>query len=316
MQGRRLAASDNWRELAKDFRALAAERDYTFLWAVRTAVDRDGIEWKIDGNYSFQNRFRALAARAARELSPSAVDLLESWLEALRIENPHVLHREELPSPLRWPEGEIKRTSERFSYLCEASSDFCSTLEANAIENEQAERFAEQWQSDRKNWSPLRQQWEAFKEIRLLETGPREKIPEAFIRTVPSQQYGVKPEDVTPRQIQSEILSLLPDYHAVEIVPASQPLATTEAASEPSANVPAAPAQETTKAQTIREQINRLRDECHWTAEELSEKVKMSTRSVQRHLAGDSIPYGRHLRTYEAVFAKELKRTVHISKMS
>jgi hypothetical protein len=133
-----LTASDNWRELAKDFRSLAAERDYESLWAVRTLLDNGGIMWELDGTHSFESRFSALAARSARELNPSAIDLVETWLEALRIENPHALDWE---SPLEWPEGKIKRTSERYSFLCEASSDFCSALEARAIEQEQRARL-------------------------------------------------------------------------------------------------------------------------------------------------------------------------------
>jgi hypothetical protein len=73
---------------------------------------------------------------------------------------------------------------------------------------------------------------------------------------------------------------------------------------------PAAP-----KLGTIAEQINRLREECHLTAEELAEEVELDSRTVQRHLAGETTPYPRHLRVYERVFFKLLNRQVVIRKM-
>jgi hypothetical protein len=66
---------------------------------------------------------------------------------------------------------------------------------------------------------------------------------------------------------------------------------------------------------TIAAQINRLRNECHLTAEELAEEVELDSRTVQRHLAGETTPYARHLRIYERVFSKILNRQVVISKM-
>jgi hypothetical protein len=69
------------------------------------------------------------------------------------------------------------------------------------------------------------------------------------------------------------------------------------------------------KSEAIGAQINRLRDECHLTEEELAEKVDIDIRSVQRHLANEVKPYARHLRTYEMVFSKLLNRKVVIRKM-
>lgn len=78
------------------------------------------------------------------------------------------------------------------------------------------------------------------------------------------------------------------------------------------------PAEEPTKpkTETIGEQINRLREECRLTVEELAERIGIEPRSVQRHEAGTSTPYARHLRTYEKEFSKLLNRQIVISKLS
>jgi len=69
------------------------------------------------------------------------------------------------------------------------------------------------------------------------------------------------------------------------------------------------------KHETVGEQINRLRNECNLTIEQLAEKIKVNARSVERHLAGDSVPYARNISAYERVFSKLLNRQVVIKKM-
>lgn len=69
-------------------------------------------------------------------------------------------------------------------------------------------------------------------------------------------------------------------------------------------------------ADSVGSQLNRLKDECHLTAEELAEKIDIDPRSVQRHLAGTSVPHARHLRAYEKEFSKLLNRKVVVNKTS
>jgi hypothetical protein len=69
------------------------------------------------------------------------------------------------------------------------------------------------------------------------------------------------------------------------------------------------------QADSVGAQINRLREECHLTEEELAEKIEMDIRSVQRHLTNETTPYARHLRVYERMFSNLLKRQVVIRKM-
>ena len=69
------------------------------------------------------------------------------------------------------------------------------------------------------------------------------------------------------------------------------------------------------KQETIGEQIKRLREECHWTAEELASKMNLDERTVRRHEGDEVNPYPRTLRGYERVFSKQLDRKIVISKM-
>jgi hypothetical protein len=69
------------------------------------------------------------------------------------------------------------------------------------------------------------------------------------------------------------------------------------------------------KSESIGKQINRLREECHLTEEELAEKIEMDIRSVQRHLANETTSYARHLRVYERMFSNLLRRQVVIRQM-
>jgi hypothetical protein len=84
----------------------------------------------------------------------------------------------------------------------------------------------------------------------------------------------------------------------------------------PKATQPTIPSLSLQKPETIGSQINRLRDECRLSVEELAEQVKLETRSVQRHIADVHIPHNRHLRAYERTFSKLLNRQVVISKTS
>jgi hypothetical protein len=92
-----------------------------------------------------------------------------------------------------------------------------------------------------------------------------------------------------------------------------------EAGLKPETEQPAMPKAKapllTPKDESVADQLRRLREESRITEEQLAENVGLNTRTVQRHLADDSIPYARHLTGYERVFSKLLKREVIIRKM-
>ena len=66
---------------------------------------------------------------------------------------------------------------------------------------------------------------------------------------------------------------------------------------------------------TIGEQIENLRKECKLSPDNLAEKMELDFRTIQRHLACETIPYQRHIWEYEKLFSKLLNRQVVISKM-
>lgn len=98
---------------------------------------------------------------------------------------------------------------------------------------------------DPQDWTPLRRRFEAFRKMRDAVTGSHERIPESLVRDAIAEQLGIKPEDVTWKQIQFAVSGLLSDYPAIIVVPtekapsqrdpsialppATQPLGDTEA---------------------------------------------------------------------------------------
>jgi hypothetical protein len=184
------------------------------------------VRWRLIGGIDGgpQARFEALARRAAFEIAnPDYPDLLVAWLEALR-ENgwsePGSYYDEQ---DADGSEG-LPHTVGTIALACEASANFCKTLESHAIQAE----FEEKQRNHPKNWSPLRQRFEAFKTIKELRAGPHEHIPESLVKEVLALQYGIKPEEVTRRQIQFEVSRLLPDYPAIRVVPSEPEPAQTE----------------------------------------------------------------------------------------
>jgi hypothetical protein len=67
---------------------------------------------------------------------------------------------------------------------------------------------------------------------------------------------------------------------------------------------------------SIAAQLIQLRDECRMTAEELAGELDVKVRSVYRHFSGAAIPRKRHIRGYERIFSKALKRQVVIEQTS
>jgi len=68
------------------------------------------------------------------------------------------------------------------------------------------------------------------------------------------------------------------------------------------------------KSETIGAQIERLRDECDLSIEELAEKVGLDPTNVSRHIRGESNPNRRNRHKYQRVFSILLNRQIVISK--
>jgi hypothetical protein len=71
------------------------------------------------------------------------------------------------------------------------------------------------------DWSPLHRFIEAGKEIKKLMDGPHQQIHEVTVRQIVAQQEGIKPEEVTWKQIQFEVSGLLPYYPAITLIPSA-----------------------------------------------------------------------------------------------
>jgi hypothetical protein len=84
----------------------------------------------------------------------------------------------------------------------------------------QAQMEAASQEDDQGNWSTLRRRVEAYKAMKALLNSPKEEIPETVVREALAEQYGVKPEDVTWKQIQFEVSGLLQYYPAIHLIPA------------------------------------------------------------------------------------------------
>jgi hypothetical protein len=310
-----MADSTFWRDLASQFQEL--HDLHGTLGANWHYIVGSGVtgNWEFTGSASgsIRSQFEALARRAAFEIATSdSSDLLTTWLETLRqnrcgfqLGELFIEKKDDGSAGLNHQTGSIHD-------VCEASANFCRTLESRALQVE----FEEKQQNDPQNWSLFRRQFEAFKSIKERRREPPERIPEEFARNTIAQIYDIKPEDVTRQQINFEVAGLLPFYHNIELIPAapkqeSSPIPDTKSGDQTESKpIPASSPEE-----TIAAQLQRLRDECRWTIPELAEAAGIDPRTVDRHLAGKSNPYPRTISAYERAFGKHLKRQVVINKM-
>jgi hypothetical protein len=158
-----------------------------------------------------------------------------------------------------------------------------------------------------------------MKEVR---NAPPHRIPEAVIRNIIADIDGIKPEDVTRKRIAFEIAELGgPNRRHIEVVPTPPPESPPspegdESGAESEPGPVKQPQVEKLETASIATQIQRLRDECRWTNEQLAEVAELSTRQVARHVSGEAMPYKRNIAAYERVFSNKLKRQIVISKKS
>jgi hypothetical protein len=205
-----LLDSDSWRELAATFRAIPDPTG--ILYAEWTNFEGKPRWAFVRGDYpTLAAQFEPLARRGGKKLDPTR-DSLDVWLDSMKVEDGYVY--EEIT---KVETGEVLSCSIR--NLCRRSADFCNLLESRALERERITENEERERSNTRNWSPLAQQWEALKVINELQGGPREEIPEVFVRDVLARQHSIKPEEVTWDQIRSELHRL--PYRAIRVIPSS-----------------------------------------------------------------------------------------------
>jgi hypothetical protein len=207
-----VADADFWRDLAAKFRALP--NDYGMFCAEWRCVEGEPRIWTPRGTATVLAQFEVLAARAGAALDSESSDFRVTWLNLLRKESPN--SRPATSGIEKRPDGtQARYVSGSIANVCEASANYCSELEGRALEAE----FQERQENNPKNWSPLRRHWEALKEMKHLRSGPHEEMPETVVRGVLAEQYGIKPEEVTWKQIQFEVAGLLRRYPTIRIIP-------------------------------------------------------------------------------------------------
>ena len=217
-----MSDSDLWRDRAEGFRTL--NDPHGMLRADWEIISKPpdilvSSDWMIRSapNRSVQLEFEALAIRAGAALDDTTGDPLIAWLEALKADvkySPRNDYRvyQELDSSGVFVANHQHGTVRN---LAGVSADLCKVLENRALKEE----FQKQQEDDPRNWSPLRAQWETFKGIKELHAGLQEEIPEAFVRSVLAQQYGIKPDEVTWEQIRFDVARLLPRYQNITVIP-------------------------------------------------------------------------------------------------
>jgi len=306
-----MADSSFWRDLADQFRALPVE--CKMLRADRHPVDditNELSHWQLTGTATAKALVDALARRCASEIAnPPAPDLLEAWLEVL-IKRGDVPFHSQIISTGNNPDGTArpKRTIGTLYELPEHSANYCKMLESEALQAEAEEKR----RNDPKNWTPFRAEYEVFKRLRDMRSGPHEQVPEAFVRDAISRRLRIRPEEVTWEQIRHEVAALLPYYPAISLLPTSKPNSRHNLRQKKRRRKRKP---HLAREETVGAQIQRLRTESNLTVDQLAEKVGLDVRNVTRHISGKTRPRLSNLAAYERVFSEVLGRKVTIKKM-
>jgi hypothetical protein len=215
-----MASSDFWRERAAEFQLVP---DHGMLRADGHYTVGSGAAWtwQLAGgaNEFIRTTFESLARRAAFELADApTTDLLVAWLEAIRKEHinfqsPQIATevREDGSEGPQYVLGTIDQ-------VCNASVILCRKLESDALQAE----FEDKRRNDPKSWSQFRQQYEAFRSMKDVINEPAERIPEEWGRSTIARIQGIKPEDVTLKQIAFEVSGLLSSTKRhIELIPSA-----------------------------------------------------------------------------------------------
>jgi hypothetical protein len=211
-----MADSNFWRDLAREFRALPEDDTYAekVIDGIPGTIPPPNNRWMLhSSSVHIAMEFELLARRGGDELSPNdVVDSFEVWINAL--------HSYNLNVETRNLSLQVRR---RISNLSETSALFCGTQAIRVFEEERVRKAAEAQQNDPRNWSALRQHYEATQAIKgVLNAQPIELTAE-FVAEAVARHEGMRPEDVTNERIMSEITAMLPHYPSIRLVPAKPP---------------------------------------------------------------------------------------------
>jgi len=130
---------------------------------------------------------------------------------------------------------------------------------------------------DPRNWSQLRQRLEAWKKNKELRSVPRQEVPEALVRSVLAEQYGIMPEEVTPEQIRLAVADLLRHYPSISLVS----LVTIPSLSEP----------DTEKKASRKSFVTPLLKAKGWSILDWANKANVSHATAMDYLQDKTAPY-------------------------
>jgi hypothetical protein len=338
-----MADAEFWRDLALKFRALPSD-DGTFRIDWSTVVGEPGVQWKPFASDNTRVQFELLARRAGLALEPESKDFLLVWFNLLKESSASHVARKAVT--LSIDDGDTNHETVHGSIAdpCGASAIRCSVLEADAGKKKQGKTThlpndtrtllpqEALKRVDRAHVEADRFVWEAEALIdaqRLSRSGVQAnternqghlKKARFILEALQAEYSRLSLSDSEYRLcINGEIEAA---SNSLELYDSQRRLLETEfffqleavaESSTPDKTIPEAAT--VPKAESIAEQLNRLREECRWTIEELAWKSHLGARSVQRHLAGGK-PYDRNITAYEQAFSKQLKRQVVIKKMA
>src|ERR1022692_426436 len=213
--------SDFWAGLAEEFRKLDPHSCLCLNWKARVDGTPCDFELVQQGGScrSVEGQFKVFATRAVLKLQPDEPrPTLTVWYASLKETgvNDAPLLWSQAPDNgpvLQWVAGRIYR-------ICDLSADLCTDFARRALEAEHKSEVEEKQRLDPRNWSPLRQYYESFKVSKELLAQAPEEIPESLVRDVLAQQYGLRPQEVTEKQIIWEVSGLLREYPSITVIPA------------------------------------------------------------------------------------------------
>lgn len=310
-----MASSDFWRDLALQFRKIP--NSFALMATLNVDVETGRTHWTLAGEPTSMDEFNALAARGAREVTyQGGISLIDAWLNFLRENEPVFKPADPVIGMKADGSGPRHFLPGMIHEVATHSARLCKKLETRAIQQE----FEDKQRDNPENWSPLHRQVEAFQQIKGLLNGPHLNLPESLVRETLAQTLGIKPEEVTLRQITHAVAELLPSYPAITMIPTKPiPPPANENPDYPmrSEIVSAAHSDQTpedakSENKPIGVQIDDLRQEARLTVERLAELLDLDRTNVVRHLTDKSKPHLSNLGTYERVFSELLKREVVI----
>jgi hypothetical protein len=220
-----MADSGFWRELAEQFESVDDPFGYVRAnW--RDDFDSGRPLWKIDTPVgdpkpALRAKCESLVRRGGKGIDPSR-DSLVAWCEELRKRKIN-MDRTGTTLLTNNSGSQIYVSHGTIVGLVEASSALCWSLESEALETERIAAEDEKRRSDPTNWPEIVQQYEVFKSIKGLISGPHENIPEDVLRNLAAQQDGITPEEVTFDRLRFAVTQLFQRYPAITLVPTVHP---------------------------------------------------------------------------------------------